>query len=56
MLKMYFFIYMTIKVYEFYDFNWNEYLSIFSHFGYFPLHFLQNWTYSHPWAGTGTDL
>ena len=25
MLKMYFFIYMTSKVYEFYDFNWNEY-------------------------------
>ena len=27
--KMYFFIYMTSKVYEFYEFNWNECLSIF---------------------------
>ena len=48
MRKMYFFIYMTSKVYEFYEFtcNWNEYLSVFpilatSHFvfskiGHFP--------------------
>ena len=35
---MYFF-YMTSEVYEFYEFNWNEYLSIFSNFGYFPLRY-----------------
>ena len=53
MRKMNIFIYMTSEVYEF---NWNEYLSVCSHFGDFPLRFLQNWTYSLPWAGTGTDL
>ena len=52
MRKMYAFIYMTSKVYEF---TWNEYLSLFSHFGYFPLRFLQNWTYSHPWVRMGTS-
>ena len=41
MRKMNFFIYMTSKEYEIYEFNWNEYLSIFPHFGYFPLRFLQ---------------
>ena len=50
--KCTFFIYMTSKVYEFYESNWNVYLSIFSYFGYFPFRFLQNWTYSNPWAGT----
>ena len=55
MRKMYFLIYMTSKVYEFFEFNWNEYL-FFSHFGYFSLCFLQNWIYSHPCAGTGSDL
>ena len=39
--KMYFFIYMTSKVYEFYEFNWNKYLSfiIFSPFWLLPTSF-----------------
>ena len=34
-----FFIYMTSKVYEFYYFNWNKYLSIFSPFWLLPTSF-----------------